>query len=181
MLYLRHHQKEWLAVARIREILDLRNHREVKRVLISFGAPDTSLLDDAVFAQARAWFRLGKKHLRIARLLMRVAPKNWRSVVSRAYYASYNASKAVRYLVNGSVRLDGEDHKHVGDLPDDFPERDSWSAFLTDLRDARNMSDYDPWPETYRQLPKRPSELLDGARAFVQSAADYLKGRGMRA
>ena len=56
------------------------------------------------------------------------ACKNPRSVYSRADYAAYNASQAVRYVVRGFVSLRGHDHKKVADLPSNFPDVDSWVA-----------------------------------------------------
>ncbi len=41
--------------------------------------------------------------------------------MSRSYYAAYNVSRSVRYLVKGFVKFDAEDHRIVGDLPTDFP------------------------------------------------------------
>ena len=77
------------------------------------------------------WLELAKKHLREASpILARVRP---RMVYSRSYYAAYNASKAVRYIVTGAVSLKGDDHQRVSDLPDDFPNADVWSQTLTTL------------------------------------------------
>lgn len=168
-------------MAKMREILQIPNHGLVKRVLSSFcGTTSLEFLDEAVRRQARAWFRLGVEHARVARALSGKKTRDWRSVVSRAYYAAYNASRAVRYLVDGQVQMDVTDHKKVGELPRDFPDRGDWTVFLTDLHDARNKSDYDPWPETIRELPRTPGELLSGAATFLRAAAEYLRGRGVR-
>lgn len=164
-----------------RDVLKLHNHGLVRTFLASLSSdPRLQHLDEAVHAQTRAWLGLGRKHLRVARLL-RSTSGDWRSVVSRAYYAAYNGSKAIRYLVHGSVRLDGDDHKHVADLPGDFPDREYYATFLTDLREARNKADYDPWPDTFRELPRSPEELLTGAEAFLRAVIGYLGLRGVKA
>ena len=39
-----------------------------------------------------------------------------RVTYSRSYYAAYNASKSIRYIVNGSVSLAGDDHKKAPEI-----------------------------------------------------------------
>jgi len=162
-----------------RDVLDLRNHGETRRVLRQLGVDDAALsvIEAKVAEQTRSWLRLGEKHLKSVRRL-RKYNEEWRSVVSRSYYAAYNASKAVRYYVHGWVSLEGDDHKRVGELPDDFPDRQRWGQFLIELRDARNQSDYDPWPNTYRTLPVKPLDAVLGADEFLSEARAYIKSRG---
>ncbi len=161
-----------------RDVLDLRNHGETRRVLRQLGVDDAALsvIEAKVTEQALSWLRLGEKHLKSVRRLKRY-DEEWRSVVSRSYYAAYNASKAVRYYVHGWVSLGADDHQKVGHLPDDFPDRERWARFLVDLRDARNQSDYDPWPETRRALPMSPADAVRDARGFVAEAKQYVTGR----
>lgn len=84
----------------------------------------------------------------------------------------------MRYYVHGGVSLDADDHKKVGDLPDDFPARQRWVQFLVDLRDARNKGDYDPWPDTHRTLPLSTHDAVALAGEFVREVRAYLKSRG---
>ncbi len=60
-----------------------------------------------------------------------------RAAYSRAYYAAYNASKAIRYHVNGVVSLKGDDHQAAPELPGDFPDLDQWSQLVAALYEHR--------------------------------------------
>jgi hypothetical protein len=159
--------------------LKLRNHGEVRRILDSVAAgADLSWFDQAAIDVCKRWFRLGQHHLQIAKRLQ-PSPRDWRSIVSRSYYAAYNASKCVRYYVNGSVKLDADDHKHVGDLPDDFPQRAYWSTFLVELRHDRNLADYEPWDHVRKSLTYPASTAVGRTTMFLQQSKHYLKGRGV--
>ena len=114
--------------------LKLRNHALTRDVLLRFSrGADISWFDETIVLVGRRWYRLAHQHLRAARKVSDFH-REWRTTISRSYYATYGASKCVRYLVDGSVTLDGDDHKKVGDLPQDFPERAKWSTFAVELR-----------------------------------------------
>lgn len=105
----------------------LKNHAEFKATLVSLTMNgDLPILESHVYAVARKWFELARMHY--ADAIAVDARKHPRSVYSRTYYAAYNASKAVRYVVRGCVSLRGDDHKKVADLPSSFPDVDSWVA-----------------------------------------------------
>jgi len=72
-----------------------------------------------------------------------------------------------------------DDHKKVGDLPQDFPERSKWSTFAVELRRDRNLSDYDPWHEIKKKLTYSPGEALATSTEFVKVCRQYLKLRGV--
>lgn len=161
------------------ELLHLDNHGKVRRVLSTFASRATlARFDDAVANVVKQWYLLARRHLRVARRLVR-PPRDWRSAVSRTYYAAYNASRAVRYRVNGRVKPGAEDHKEVGDLPNDFPNRDQWSSFLDDLRYDRNVSDYEPWPAARQRLKGEPADSLIEVERFIRDARGYLRDRGV--
>jgi hypothetical protein len=86
----------------------------------------------------------------------------------------------VRYVVNGFVKLDADDHKMVGDLPADFPDRASWSTFLVDLRKDRNIADYEPWEGVKSTLAQTPSISLGRAEEFFKHTKLYLRKRGIK-
>src|SRR6185369_5760440 len=111
---------------------DFKNHAELRQLLKKHGiltAPDD--LDLRVQAVAKCWMKLAVSHLKEAKEACTLRCR--RSFYSRGYYAVYNASKAVRYLVFGTVSAKGDDHQQVSSLPDDFPEVDKWGAFLRDM------------------------------------------------
>jgi hypothetical protein len=140
-----------------RRALDLlRNHAEFKATLVSLTMNrDLTVLEQHVHTVARRWFELARVHYGDASAASATA--NPRSVYSRAYYAAYNASKAVRYVVRGSVSLKGDDHRKVADLPDKFPDVDSWTSQLPLLYERLSLfvvlehrlrADYDNWSDT---------------------------------
>lgn len=161
-------------------ILELGNHAKVLVVLEHIaGGSDLSWYDKRVCEVAQHWFRLASQHLRVARRLIS-RPRDWRAVVSRSYYAGYNASRSVRYVVNGSVRFGADDHQAVGDLPQDFPQRASWSTFLVDLRKDRNIADYEPWVGMRSTLSQAPTFSLTRVEDFVRQSKLYLRRRGIK-
>ena len=70
---------------------------------------------------------LGLSHLAFA---TNAARKDWRQCVSRLYYACYACSRSVRLEVEGRFTTDSTDHKKVGELPADFPERERFKNQL---------------------------------------------------
>lgn len=161
-------------------ILELGNHAKVLQVLkhMAEGA-DLRWYEGSVVDVARHWLLLASQHLRAARHGLARA-RDWRAVVSRSYYAAYNASRGVRYVVNGFVKLDADDHKIVGDLPADFPDRASWSTFLVDLRKDRNIADYEPWEGIKSTLAQTPSASIGRAEEFLRQTKLYLRRRGIK-
>lgn len=159
-------------------ILEIDNHAKVSQVLNSIAAgADLGWYNQEVKKTAQRWLRLGTGHLLVAGHLVS-RPRDWRSAVSRSYYGAYNVSKCIRYCVTGFVRFDASDHKLVGDLPNDFPDRGSWSAFLVELRQDRNFADYEPWEATKSQLSHAPKESVDRVREFVRASKGYLRKKG---
>jgi hypothetical protein len=151
----------------------LKNHAEFKATLLSLTMKaDISLLDSHVYAVAQKWFELGRLHY-IDASTADVAV-NSRAVYSRAYYAVYNASKAVRYVVRGFVSLHGDDHKKVADLPGNFPDLDSWVSKLPLLFEHRLRADYDNWSDTSKENVLTPVNCLDIAADFLATAEGYL-------
>ena len=139
----------------------IRNHRELSRVFRSVApSADLSWFDAATATICKHWLQLAGSHFRAAKSLSRGPHKQWRATVSRCYYSIYNASRSVRYYVKGFVSLDVDDHKLVGDLPDDFPDHLAWSNFATELRRDRNVADYEPWATSWWSLTFRPEIAL---------------------
>ena len=164
---------------RANEFLKLHNHREVRRILEAFAeGADLSWFDKASITVSKKWLGLAQHHLRVARLLASPS-RNWRSVISRCYYAVYTSSRAIRYFVDGSVKPDAEDHKRVGDLPRDFPNQSAWSNFANELRRDRNLADYEPWGHVRRSLTYEPADALEKAAQFVRESRNYLRRRGV--
>ncbi len=152
----------------------IKNHAEFKANLVSLTmSGDLQILESHVHAVARRWFQLARMHRdEAAAVDPALSP---RTVYSRAYYAAYNASKAVRYIVNGSVSLRGDDHRKVAALPDSFPEVDAWTARLPRLYEHRLRADYDNWTDTDSENQLSPPECLAAAREFLMVSEQFLQ------
>jgi hypothetical protein len=133
---------------------------------------DLRVLESHVHTVAQKWFELARTHYIDASVVDPAA--NPRCVYSRAYYAAYNASKAVRYIVYGSVSLRGDDHKKVSDLPDNFPNVASWNSKLPLLYEHRLRADYDNWSDTRSENSLSPQQCLVHAKEFLEAAAGFL-------
>ena len=103
---------------------------------------DTAIhaIEDEINKNVAKLYLLGKSHYSFA---IRQNNRSWRQKVSRLYYGAYNASRAVRLCVTGEYSADSGDHKKIGNLPDGFPNRATYSNRLSTLRDDRNLCDYD--------------------------------------
>jgi hypothetical protein len=151
----------------------LKNHAEFKATLVSLTMNgDLPILESHVYAVAQKWFELARMHYVDASAVD--AAMNPRSVYSRAYYAAYNASKAVRYVVRGFVSLKGDDHKKVADLPGSFPDVDSWVSKLPLLCEHRLRADYDNWSDTASENLLAPADCLAMAADFIKAAEQFL-------
>ena len=152
----------------------LKNHAEFKAKLVSLAmSTDLHLLESHVQSVARKWFELARAHYDDASAADPAA--NSRCVYSRAYYAAYNASKAVRYIVYGSVSLAGDDHRKIADLPDNYPKVDAWTAKLPILYEHRLRADYDNWSGTGSENGLSPQQCLADAKEFIDTTAHYLE------
>ena len=151
----------------------VKNHGEFKATLVSLTMTgDLPALEAQVSAVGRRWFQLARMHHADASAVdPTLSP---RSVYSRAYYSAYNASKAVRYIVQGFVSLRGDDHQKVANLPDTFPDVDAWSAKLPLLYEHRLRADYDNWTNTPSENQLSASECLDAAGEFLAVAEQFL-------
>jgi hypothetical protein len=149
------------------------NHGEFARKLQDLGlVSDLALLTRHVHAVGTAWFLLGREHLSDAQVA--VAGRATRAVYSRAYYAVYNFSRTVRFIVHGTVSLKGDDHRSVGNLPSDMPDAITWGSELELLYEHRLRADYDNWSDTLQRYTLTPADCVDRAERFHQAAEKYL-------
>lgn len=122
-----------------------------------------------------AWFRLGNQHLLEAQTMCAVGLV--RATYSRAYYAIYNASKGIRYLVAGYVSLKGDDHGKAGELPDDFPDKVTWAKAIVTLYENRLRADYDNWVSTDSEFTQTPADAVTKATEFIAIGRAYINSR----
>lgn len=149
------------------------NHGELVRKLQELGlVSDLTLLSSHVHAVGSAWFVLGREHLSDAKIAL--SNRAERAAYSRAYYAAYSFSKAVRFVVHGAVSLKGDDHRAVADLPSDMPDASSWGRELVLLYEHRLRADYDNWSDTQTKYVLAPADCVDKAERFHDVAEQYL-------
>ncbi|HZZ91241.1 MAG TPA: hypothetical protein VFE23_01695 [Usitatibacter sp.] len=121
-------------------------------------------------------FALGTEHLDFAKSL---APIRWRQIISRTYYGAYNASRAVRLAVRGHYSQESKDHERVGELPDDFTDKNLYANRFRTLRDDRNLCDYDH-TAIAGDLAISPADAISLVDAFTRHARVYLKVRAFK-
>jgi hypothetical protein len=152
---------------------EIKNHAEFKSKLTRLNlTSDFAVLDAAVVDVVKSWFQLARLH---GEELADLDPdKLPRAVYSRAYYAAYSASKAVRYMSRGIVSLHGDDHRKVSDLPDSFPDVDTWARDLQVMYEHRLRADYDNWTQTSSQHTLKPKECGELAQRFLTVCETFL-------
>ena len=96
--------------------------------------PILALVEEA----AAARFRLAKVHLNQS--VGAAAQKEYRSAISRAYYAMYQSVRAVVFLVTRGDDFEGHS-KLPTKIPSDFPNAATWANELKNARVARNCAD----------------------------------------
>jgi hypothetical protein len=132
-------------------------------------------IDDEIKKNTAQLFKLGMFHCHFAR---RQNARAWRQKVSRLYYAADNVSRAVRLCVKGEFSTEVADHKKVDSLPDDFPNRNTYTNRLSALRDDRNLCDYDHTAQA-RDLIEGAEVWLKFVTEFCDDAKGYLESRGV--
>lgn len=164
------------ASARPPRFLDsVRNARMLQLALhAALDANGRIALAAEISKNVRDLFSLGMEHLEFARAAEK---KHWRQIISRAYYAAYNASRAVRLHDEGVYSTDVSDHEKIVKLPATLPNRATYETELKVFRSDRNVADYDHIA-TIHDLAKTPQEWLTLADEFIHDARTFLTGRG---
>jgi hypothetical protein len=70
--------------------------------------------------------------------------------------------------------LKGDDHRKVADLPNNFPDVDSWALRLPLLYEHRLRADYDNWSDTAAENTLTPADCLGAAGDFLSAAEQFL-------
>ena len=119
------------------------------RGILAAGGPLTSEQFESLLQYiAHRRILLAEGQLRCAVALAKFSregerPEERLSAISRAYYAMYNAARALVFLRMGQ---DVSDHSKLPKhLPDDLHNRESWREKLEKYRRYRNEADYDPF------------------------------------
>lgn len=108
---------------------------------------------------------------------LKMRPPEYRSSISRLYYAMYHSIRAVSYFTVGGD--DFQEHNVLPkSLPSDFPNSGIWENQLKNARATRNSADYDPYPGASAEWRIAARDLNTDAADLVALAADYLKQKG---
>lgn len=109
--------------------------------------------------------------------LLRLRPPEYRSAISRYYYAMFHCMRAAVYYDN-----DGDDHqKHevlAQHTPADFPDSAVWQNRLKDARGIRNDADYDAYPKQHSEFRQSALNLRAQATAMIPLVHAYLVSKG---
>ncbi|MCW2275472.1 hypothetical protein GJ654_13345 [Rhodoblastus acidophilus] len=127
-------------------------------------------LTDEINKNVIGLYELGIAHYKFAR---RVADQNWRQKISRLYYASYNAKRAISLKNSGEFSTDSSDHQNIMKLPDGFNNGSTYATFLKTLRDDRNIADYSHLA-TMSDLIMTPGDAASKTKAFLDDCKQFL-------
>ncbi|WP_080043315.1 HEPN domain-containing protein [[Actinomadura] parvosata] len=121
--------------------------------------------------------KLATRFLDSGNKLLKMRPAEYRSAISRFYYAMYHAARAVVYFSHG-----GDDHESHSKLPtmlpNDFIDAALWGNALKDARNHRNAADYDPYPLNSKSLRLVALDLAAEAPRFLTQSRQYLHSKG---
>src|ERR1019366_6218890 len=150
------------------------NPRKLKVELTGI-LPATALaaIEADIHRNVKELFRLGGSHRAFA---AGAARRDWRQCTSRLYFGCYAASRALRLEVSGHFATESSDHKKIGDLPTDFPRREQFKSQLLNLREDRNLADYDHTAEE-ADLVIPVVDAIAIAEDFFREASNYLTTR----
>ncbi|WP_197417424.1 hypothetical protein, partial [Sinorhizobium sp. GL28] len=159
------------------EFLKAGNPSKIASAYSSFLSPaDIDKIKTEARKHSAAMYNLGITHYRFA---INLKSPHWRQKISRLYYASYNASKAIRFDNDGNHSTDVKDHSKIGALPNNFPNKATYENTLSTLRDDRNSCDYDHLAKA-TDLINTTSDYSRLVTSFLRDAHDYLTLRGVQ-
>lgn len=157
-------------------ILSFSNVRKVEKSLEPIiGPAATALITAEIEEHSKKMFRLALRHYRFA---LGCSAQQWRHKISRLYYASYNASKTIRFYVEGNFNTDVSDHKKIGNLPSGFSDRERFENQLPILRACRNDCDYNH-DVLVGDLVLSPKEAQLLTRDFLKATKGFLGASGL--
>jgi uncharacterized protein (UPF0332 family) len=114
-----------------------------------------------------------EERLEAARVLLK--RKLYKDAISRAYYAIFQAARAVL----ATKKLDARKHSGIISLfnlhfvkPETFTR--DFSKILSSARDLREASDYDDF---YLVSKKEALEAVDNAEKFIKGVKEFLESR----
>lgn len=133
-----------------------------------------SAIQSEINKNVKLLFLLGESHYIFAKQIGR---EHWRQRISRFYYGAYNVRRALNLHESGLYQTDVEDHKNTK-LPSGLNNYNTYQFRLKDLREDRNLADYDHIA-TEADLVHTQSDVESMVTDFINDARVYLVSRGV--
>lgn len=150
------------------------SHQMLANLRHILDATACDAIQDEININVKLLFELGESHHAFAKQSSR---QYWRQRISRLYYGAYNIRRAVNLHESGSFRTDVDDHKKT-ELPFSLGNASTYTVRLRDLREDRNLSDYDHTAkESDLVLTQDEADLI--VTNFLDDARVYLVSRGV--
>jgi hypothetical protein len=132
-------------------------------------------IQDEIDKNVKALFDLGLGHFNFAK---QTPSQYWRQRISRLYYGAYNVRRALQLHYNGDYNTDVSDHKKIYNMPDDLPNNEIYKRHLVDMREDRNIADYDhSASESDLTLTQDEAEKI--VTDFIADVRTFLMNRGI--
>lgn len=133
-------------------------------------------LADLIIQAASDRLGLAGRHLATGDAM--ILNEQYRSAISRHYYAMYHAARAIVF-----AHVSGDDHERHSTLPrhlpPSFPDVIARRAELNDARALRNQADYDIYPLHPKQWEGDSRTLAPIAAQFVGICEQYALEEGL--
>ncbi|MEW6238777.1 MAG: hypothetical protein AB1656_25615 [Candidatus Omnitrophota bacterium] len=135
-----------------------------------------SAIDTEIANNVQGLFNLGMDHYNFA---CSIPQKEWRQRISRLYYGAYNIARSIKLAHEGYYSTETSEHKKITELPVDLPNCPLYKNNLSNLRDDRNLADYDH-TVIVNDLVLTPNEAMELVTQFIADAKTFLAGKGIK-
>lgn len=150
------------------------SHKMLENLRHILDSAACSAIQDEIDENVRLLLKLGNSHHVFAKSLPK---QHWRQRISRFYYGAYNVRRAVNLHKDGSYKTDVDDHKKT-DIPQEIESFSTYQIRLRDLREDRNLADYDHTAvESDLILTQEEAERI--VASFIADVEGYLGRRGI--
>jgi hypothetical protein len=132
-------------------------------------------IENEIEKNTKELFALGEEHFNFAK---HTSKFHWRQRISRFYYGAYNVRRAIPLYHNGTYNTDSSDHKKIDQMPTSLNNFDTHKIGLRNLREDRNLSDYDH-SASESDLISTQDEYEQIVTDFIDDARTFLKDKGV--
>ncbi|WP_146257564.1 hypothetical protein [Stenotrophomonas maltophilia] len=147
----------------------------IRNLSLIFSEEQLGRIQGAVNSEAALLYKLAENHRDFA---LAIDASQWWQVISRLYYAAYNARRALTLINDGAFSTDASDHKNVDGLPDGLQNKSTYANKLKNLREDRNLFDYSHLASE-QDLMISVVDAKGFVSAFMAEAHGFLLERGV--